>query len=167
MLDELLGRNDEARKLLLDELAALPEHDSPGAADLKRVMAFTYVIDADWDAVREWARASLSAGCEGMVKVGALSALALAEQSLGDVDGAKRSTSEAAELFDRMTDEEVAHQAGITIWLGWAETCTECFDAAVRHLRRATAISRSSGQRIVTVGLLVGEGDALTFTGRI
>jgi DNA-binding NarL/FixJ family response regulator len=167
LLDELLGRNDEARKLLLDELAALPAQDSPGAADLKRVMAFTYVIDADWDAVAEWARASLTTGCEGMVKVGALSALALAEQSLGDIDGAKRSTSEAAELFDRMTDEEVAHQAGITIWLGWAETCTERFEAAVRHLRRATAISRASGQRIVTVGLLVGEGHALTFTGRM
>jgi ATP/maltotriose-dependent transcriptional regulator MalT len=167
MLDELLGRNDEARKLLLDELAALPEQDSPGAAELKRVMAFTYVLDADWDAVREWARASLSAGCEGMVEVGALSALALAEQSLGDIDGAKRSVSEAAEVFDRLTDDEMAHEAGITTWLGWAEVGTERFDAAVRHLRRATAISRSSGQRIVTVGLLVVEGRALAFKGRI
>jgi len=167
LLDELLGRNDEARNLLMDELAALPEQDSPGAADLKRVLAFTYVLDADWDAVREWARASLSAGCEGMVKVGAHSALALAEQSLGDIDRAQRSVSEAAELFDGLTDDEVAHEAGITIWLGWAEVCAERFDAAVRHLRRATAISRTSGQRIVTVGLLVPEGQALAFMGRI
>ncbi len=167
MLDELLGRNDEARKLLLDELAALPEQDSPGAAELKRVMAFTYVLDANWDAVREWARASLSAGCEGMVEVGACSALALAEQHLGDIDGARRSASEAAELFDRLTDDEVAHESGITSWLGWAEVSTERFDAAVRHLRRATAISRATGQRIVTVGLLVPEGQALAFKGRI
>jgi DNA-binding CsgD family transcriptional regulator len=167
MLDELLGRNDEARKLLLDELGALPNQDSPGAAQLKRVMAFTYVLDADWDAVKEWARASLSAGCDGMVKVGARSALALAEQSLGDIDGAERSVSEAAELFDRLTDDEVAREAGITSWLGSAEVSTERFDAAVRHLRRASAISQSSGQRIVTVGLLVVEGRALTFTGRI
>jgi DNA-binding NarL/FixJ family response regulator len=167
MLDELLGRNDEARRLLLDELAALPEQHSRGAAELKRVMAFTYFLDADWDAVSEWARASLSAGCEGMVEVGARSALALAEQSVGDIDGAKRSASEAAELFDRLTDDEVAHQAGITSWLGWAEICTERFDRAVRHLRRATAISRASGQRIVTVSLLVVEGRALAFKGRI
>jgi DNA-binding CsgD family transcriptional regulator len=167
MLDELLGRNDEARKLLLDELAALPEQDSPGAAELKRVLAFTYVLDADWDAVSEWARASLSAGCEGMVEVGARSALALAEQSLRDIDGANRSVSEAAELFDGLADDEVAHEAGITSWLGWAEVYTERFDAAVRHLRRATAISRASGQRIVTVGLLVPQGQALAFKGRI
>lgn len=167
MLDELLGRNDEARKLLMDELAALPNQDSPEAADLKRVMAFTYVLDAEWDGVREWARASLSAGREDMVKVGAFSALALAEQSLGDIDGAKRSVSEAAELFDSLTDDEAAREAGITIWLGWAEVCTERFDVAVRHLRRATAISRASGHRIVTVGLLVAEGQALAFLGRI
>jgi DNA-binding CsgD family transcriptional regulator/tetratricopeptide (TPR) repeat protein len=167
MLDELLGRNDEARKLLLDELAALPNQDSPGAAKLKRVLAFTYFLDADWDAVSEWARAALSAGCEGMVKVGASSVLALAEQNVGRIDGAKRSVSEAADLFDRLTDDELAQEAGITTWLGWAEICTERFDAAIGHLRRATTISRASGQRIVTVGLLVVEGRALAFQGRI
>src|SRR5205085_6316910 len=56
LLDELLGRNDEARKLLLDELAALPNEDPPEAAELKRVLAFTYFLDADWDTVSEWAR---------------------------------------------------------------------------------------------------------------
>ena len=167
LLDELLGRNDEARKLLLDELAALPEQGSPGTADLKRVMAFTYVLEGDWDGVRDWAEASLSAGAEGMVEVGARSALALAEQRLGDTGGAQRSTAEAAELFDRMTNEEVAQQAGVTSWLGWAEISTERFDAAVRHLRRATTISRASGQRIVTLSLLVAEGQALAFQGQI
>jgi DNA-binding NarL/FixJ family response regulator len=167
LLDELVGRNEEARQLLLDELEAMPDQTSPGAAALMRVVAFTYFIDADWDGVGEWARASLSAGAEGMVEVGARSALALAEQGLGDIDGARRSVSQAAELFDRLTDDEVAQEVGITVWLGWAEVCIEHFDAAARHLRRATAISQASGQRIVTVGLLVGEGQSLAFQGRI
>jgi len=166
MLDELLGRHEEARRLLLDELATIPDQDSPDAAELKRVLAFTYFLDADWEAVSYWARAALSAGGDGMVKVGAGSALALAEQSMGHVEAAKRFASEAAELFYRLTDDEVAQDAGVTAWLGWAEICAEHVDAAVGHLRRATAISRVSGQRIATLSLLMAEGQAHVFKGR-
>jgi DNA-binding CsgD family transcriptional regulator/tetratricopeptide (TPR) repeat protein len=167
LLDELLGRNEDARTLLLDELATMPNPDAPEAADLKRVMAFTYFLDADWKAMSEWARAALSAGGEGMVKVGAGSALALAEQSMGNIEAAKRSVSDAADLFDRLTDGEVAQDAGVTGWLGWAEICMEHFDAAAGHLRRATTLSRASGQRIGTANLLVVQGQALAFQGRI
>jgi DNA-binding NarL/FixJ family response regulator len=167
MLDELVGHGDEARKLLFDELAAVPDRDSPGAAEIMRVLAFTYYLDANWDAVGQWARASLSAGGEPMVEVGAHSVLALAELGLGEIDGARRSTSKAAELFDRLADDEVVRHIGVVPWLAWAEICMERFDAAVHHLRRATTMSRASGQQILTVSLLMAEGQALRFTGRI
>src|SRR5205085_1964542 len=102
MLDTLLGRYAEARELVVDELSGLTDQDSPPAAELKRVIAFTYVWDADWAAVRRWSRASLSADGTGAVKVAAMSTLALAEYGLGAVERAKRCTLDAAELYDRL-----------------------------------------------------------------
>lgn len=167
VLDELLGRPEEGRRLLLDELATLSDQGSLEAAELKRELAFTCYMDGDWAGVEKWARASLDADCRGLVRVGALSALALSEHGSGNVDGARRWVSEAADLFDRMSDDEMAaHQPGIAIWLGWAEVCIERFDEAIRHLRRGTAVSRAVGQRHLTVGLLAVEGLALASEGR-
>lgn len=168
ILDELLGDQDRARALLLDELAALPGQNSAAAAELLRELAFTSFMDADWPAVIASARASLAADCDGMVRVGALSALALGEYGLERVDAARHWTSEAAALFDRLTNDAIAeHEPGIAIWLGWAEICVERFDDAVRHLRRGTAISRTIGHRHLTVGLLAVEGHALAAQGRL
>ena len=168
ILDELLGSQEEGRALLLGELAALADRSSPEAAELMREVAFTCFVDGDWPAVSKWARASLEADCQGMVRVGALSALALGEYGLGRVDAARGCISQAAELFDRLTDEQVAaHQPGIAIWLGWAEAGVERFDKAIEHLRRGTEISRANGQRHLTVGLLAVEGLALASQGRI
>jgi DNA-binding CsgD family transcriptional regulator len=168
ILDELLGTHAKGRKLLLDELAMLTNQRSAEAAEVKRELAFTCFFDADWAAMGEWARQSLAAQADGMVRVGALSALALAQYGLGDIAGVRRSVLEAAELFDDLSDEEVAaHHPGIAIWLGWAEVCTECFDEAIRHLERCIAISRTSGQRHLTVALLAVEALAMTEKGRI
>lgn len=168
ILDELLGTHAIGRKLLLDELATLPDQRSTEAAELKRELAFTCFFDADWAAMGEWARQSLAAQADGMVRVGALSALALAEYGLGDIAGVRRPVKEAAEVFDGLSDEEVAaHHPGIAIWLGWAEVCTERFDEAIRHLERGIAVSRTSGQRHLTVALLAVEALALAEKGRI
>jgi len=168
VLDELLGDQDQARALLLDELESLPDSSSGEAAELLRELAFTCFMDADWPAVTSWARASLEADCRGMVRVGALSALALGEYGLERIEDARRWSSGAAALFDSLSDEAVAaHEPGIAIWLGWAEICVERFDDAVRHLRRGTAISRAIGQRHLTVGLLAVEGHALAAQGRV
>lgn len=167
ILDELLGNHAEGRRLLEVELSRLAEQDGPEAAELKRELAFTCFYDADWRSMARWARQSLEAACRGMVRVGALCALALAELGLDHVDKAKRSVSEAAELFDHLADEEVAaHHPGIAIWLGWAEICIERFDDAIRHAERSIAISRARGQRHMTVGLLVVQAEALAWAGR-
>ena len=168
ILDEVLGRRDSARRLLVDELATLPDQHSAEAAELQREIAFTRFLDADWKATGEWARRSLAAECNGMVRVGALSALALAECGLGDIDQARRPVSEAAALFDALPDEAVAaHHPGVATWLGRAECCTERFEDAIGHLERALAISRARGQRHLTVAMLAVQGQALALSGRI
>ena len=167
ILDELLGSHDTGRRLLLEELARLPDQAGREAAELKRELAFTCFFDADWAATADWARQALAGECEGMVRVGALAALALAEFGLGELDEVRRAVSDGAALFDSLSDEQVAaHHPGIAIWLGWAEVCTERFDDAIRHLDRCIAVSRTVGQRHLTVGLLVVQGQALALTGR-
>lgn len=168
ILDEVLGRRQAARRLMLAELETLPDRRSAAAADLEREIAFTWFLEGDWCATRDWARRSLAATCEGMVRVGALTALALGECGLGRPDRAHGPTSEAAALFDGLADETVAaHHPGIAMWLARAEVCLERFDDATRHLDRALAVSRARGQRHVTVGMLAVQGQALALAGRV
>ena len=167
ILEEVLGRNDSARRLLTGELATLPDQSSAEAAELQRELAFACFLDGDWTATAEWARRSLATERTGMIRVGALSALALAEYGLHAVDQA-RPVADAAALFDSLTDEAVAaHHPGIAAWLGRAEVCAERFDAAIRHLDRSIAISRAHGQRHLTVVMLAIQGQALAMSGRI
>jgi DNA-binding CsgD family transcriptional regulator len=167
ILDELLGTHRAGRRLLLEELNRLPDPAGPEAAELKRELAFTCFLDADWTAMADWARQSLDGACEGMVRVGALTALALAGLGLHDPGQLRRSVAEAAALLDELSDEQVAaHHPGIAIWLGWAEICGERFTEAIGHLERCIAISRASGQQHLTVSLLAVQGQALVLTGR-
>src|SRR5437763_49932 len=74
-LEDITGRQEDARALLLDELAALGDQRSAEAAELNRVLALSHFPDAHWSAVRRCARAAVAADCDGMVRVGALSVL--------------------------------------------------------------------------------------------
>jgi tetratricopeptide (TPR) repeat protein len=167
ILDEVLGRREQARRLLVDELAALPDRRSQEAAELQREIAFTWFLESDWEATADWARRSLAADCRDMVRVGALSAVALAALGRADVEHANQAISEAAALFDRLSDEAVADHPGIATWLGRAEVCTERFDDTIRHMERVLAISRAHGQRHVTVVMLAVQGEAQALKGQL
>jgi DNA-binding NarL/FixJ family response regulator len=168
IFNELLGRQDSGRRILLEELARLPDQDGHDAADLRREVAFTYFFDADWAAMAGSARQALACVGEGMVRVGALAALALAQFGRHDLDEVWGAVSAAAALFDALSDEEVAaHHPGIAGWLGWAEVCSERYDDAIRHLERGIAISRRGGQRHHAVGLLFVNSQALALAGRL
>src|SRR5207244_2198806 len=79
-----------------------------------------------------------------------------------------RAVSEAAALFDRLSDEQVAaHHPGLAGWLGWAEVCNERYSDAVRHLERGMAICAETGQRHQAVGLLFVKSQALALAGRL
>ncbi|HEX6714983.1 MAG TPA: AAA family ATPase [Thermoleophilaceae bacterium] len=165
-VEALLGQQGDARSLLLDELEVVQDPSSAEAAELSRQVALCYFLDADWARMRQWAEASLDARADDMARVGALSFLALAHHSVGEIDEAVASRAEAAALFDRLSAEEI-RSPGAALWLGWAEVCTEDFEDSVRHLERVAALSRVSAQRPLTVGLLVTEGQALAFLGRV
>lgn len=164
----LLGKHDDGRRLLLDELARLPNHVDPQAAELKYELATTYFFDADWQTMRHWSQKALAAtDCQGIVRVGSLAALAIAEFSLGNLDNAQRSISEAAQLFNELPDNDAAAHPGITIYLAQAEIHTERLADAVHHAQRSISISRASGQRLLTLGLLAVQAHALATMGRV
>ena len=166
--EDVTGHQEEARALVLDELATLDDQRSAEAGELNRVLAFSHFPDADWAAVRRSARAAVDSECAGMVRVGALSALAIAEHGLRDQPAAARAASEAAALFDRLSDKDVGvRQATLAGWLGWAEVCVEHHDDAIRHLRRAIDISTTNDRRPAMVGLYVTQAQALLHRGRM
>jgi ATP/maltotriose-dependent transcriptional regulator MalT len=114
------------------------------------------------------ARLSLAAECAEIVKIGALSALALAECGRGESDRVGEPVAQAVSLLDSLRDEELgARHPAMTAWLGRAEACAERFDDAIRHLERGVAVSRSHGQRHLTVPLLGIQGQLLALTGRV
>jgi DNA-binding NarL/FixJ family response regulator len=165
--DTLLGKHADGRRLLRGELLRLPDQLGRQAAELKYELASTYFFDADWSAVRRWSSEALAADCRGMARVGSLATLAMAEFSLANLDHAKRSAAEAAQLFDDLTDDEVAARPGVSVFLTLAETHVERLASAVDHSERAIAISRTSGQRLMTIGLLAMQAQALAVMGRV
>ena len=167
MLDVLLGQHDDARDLIAAELGGLADGSSPEAAALQRVLAFTHVMDADWTAARRWASLSVQARASGVVKVAALSTLALAEIACGEVSSAEAAMSQAADEYESLTDAQAATQPAAASWLAWAEVCMERYPHAIAHLQRASELSRVAPQRITSMVLLVGQGQALALRGRI
>jgi hypothetical protein len=165
--DLLLGDYVSARRLLFDELARLPDQLCHQAAELKYELATTYFFDADWVALRHWSREALVADCQRIIRVGALAAFAQAEFNLGNLDHAQRSTSDAAHVFDSLTDEEVAVQWGAAALLAQAEIHIERLADAVHHIQRSIAIARATGQRPMTVGFLALQAHALATMGRV
>ncbi len=163
----LLGAHADARRLLLDRLATLEDQRGRPAAELKCELAATYFFDADWRSSLHWATEALASDCQGMTRVGALASLAVAEFSLARLDLARRAASEAVEMFDRLDDMEVAAHLGLTAFLAQAEIHTERFADAARHIERSIIISRANGQRLLTVGLLAVQIQALAPMGRV
>jgi DNA-binding CsgD family transcriptional regulator/tetratricopeptide (TPR) repeat protein len=163
----LLGNHADARSVLVDELARLPDQLGLQAAELRYELATTYFFEADWRALRHWASEALAADCQGMTRVGSLAVLALAEFNLANLDRAHRPVLEAAHMFDGLTDNEVAAHSGVAIFLAQAEIHTERLADAVQHIQRSIVISRASGQRLMTVGLLAVQAQALGIMGRV
>jgi DNA-binding NarL/FixJ family response regulator len=165
--DIFLGHNADARRLLLDELAKLPDQLDPQAAELKYHLATTYFYDGDWMGLRSRSSEALAADCQGMARVGSLACLALADFSLARSDHAQRRVHEAAQVFDGLADEKVVADRGAAIHLAMAEIYAERLADADRHCERLIVVSRANGQRLITVGLLAVQAFALAMMGRV
>ncbi|PWU24774.1 MAG: hypothetical protein C5B48_04650 [Candidatus Rokuibacteriota bacterium] len=167
--DDVLGYHDDCERMLLRELANAPGSRSVAGMEIATLLSINRFFLSDWAAMRRWAEEALKAEPPAAnTVVAAWSALALGAYGEGDLATANRAVSEAAALFDRTADADIAaHDPGIAVWLGWAETCLERLEDSIRHLERAAAIARSTEQRHLTPGILAFETQALRLMGRL
>ena len=156
VLEDLLGNHEECHRMLLRELSSLPDPASVAGMEVSTSLAINSFFRADWRGMSDWARRALAAESSGTgSEIAARSAFALGEYAMGNLPEAERATSDAAALFEGLSDTELAERnPGVAIWLGWAETCVERHDAAIAHLGRAIGVARSTGQRHLTPAML-------------
>jgi DNA-binding NarL/FixJ family response regulator len=170
LMDRLLGRRAEAHALLLDELGRLPDQDAPEAVTLRLELACGDLMRGDVAACVGWATAALGGArrhgarpTEAMV----LGVLAMAGCVTGDVEAAAAWLEEATALLDGLLDGELAGRLDAAIWVGWCELYLERAEAALRHLDRAQAVARATGQELGLPHLLAGRVLALRAAGRL
>jgi DNA-binding CsgD family transcriptional regulator len=88
--------------------------------------------------------------------------------ALGDrVEEAQRLREQAAEVVDRLTDDELALRLDAAANLGNAETYLDRLEDAVGHLDRGLAVARETGQGRLFSLLTQRKGFALALLGRL
>jgi DNA-binding NarL/FixJ family response regulator len=168
VLQDVLGNYEECRRMLERELSNLSDQRSPAAMEIWTWLSINSLLRNDLKAVRDATGHALAAQpSTADVQIAALSLLALGEHCLGDGPRAKRAASDAAALFEQLSDAHLAaHNPGVTIWLGWAEISIDRIDEAIRHLARAVRVARDAGQRHLTTPMLFSQAQALLVKGR-
>jgi len=167
-----LGRFGDARERLL---AALPGTQLADEAALCVELAVSSLYTLDVDAASAWADRAATAAkgvdrlLEGTAR--ALVAFARATGEKGEHDepyGAGRDRADAAaDILDRLGDEEVATRLDALYYLGWAERLFEQYVAADRHLGRASAVADAGGGSQWLVPTLVEHAKVLAVLGQV
>lgn len=146
-IEQLRGRHDEAVAVLRR------------AGGLELDLAIAELLRGSFAA----ARAAALAGS------GDLSAavLAVTAYAAGDVPAAVAAAAQAGAAVDARTDAELLPRLDMVMWLGWADLLLGRYVEALRRQDRALTLARRSGQAYVLVRLLVGQGTALCWVGRL
>lgn len=154
-VEHLLGKHDEAQGLLLSALSGLDER-SAAATELKLAISEGCFFSADWDGMRYWAQRALEGDHDtsAAFDAGVNALLALAAYGLGDVPAAKALASRAVSTLEKSSDADWASRLDAICFLGWAEYCLGRFAETERHMQRALAVSRSTGQEHLVGAML-------------
>ena len=148
LVDHLLGNHREARALLLEARAELPDEGCPHErAEVLLELAYGCFFDTRWEEMASWARDALAVDHGDVALEASGEAIrALAAYGLCDVETAREAATRATQLVDDLPDERLAGRLEATCWLGWAEYCTGELERALRHVRRGMAVSEATGQ---------------------
>ena len=69
--------------------------------------------------------------------------------------------------MDGLGDAELTPRLDTLMWLGWADLLLGRYPEALRRQDRALALARATGQTYLLTRLLVGQGSALRWVGRL
>ncbi|GGQ76747.1 helix-turn-helix transcriptional regulator [Couchioplanes azureus] len=169
VLQNLIGDHAEARALLAQELATLPDQYGLAAGVLRVGQTLTTVMygPSDPAAVGEAIRVARGTGNRPLLAF-ALSVGAVAKHSF-DITDPHITTwlDEAGRLVDAMPDGELAERLDTVLFVSWGELYRERFDAARRHLQRALRVARGSGQSHLIGALRTLLGVLTSMTGQL
>ena len=168
MIEQLLGRHEEAHALLTETLADQP-HGKPATA-LRIELAKERYFVADWRGMRRYAADALAAARaldDPPLIASAAGILALAEYHLPDVAAARPLLDEAAARLDALTDDQLAGRLDAALFVGWGEQCLARWDDVHRHYERALGVARATGQGYLLVPMTIGRTIAYLWQGEL
>ena len=169
-VENLLGQHKQARARLEDTLADIGDAGSPDAIALMIELAVDALFSAEYEAMDAWAlRAADAAAPLGDRVLGAATlAVRAAGAALGGaVVNARVYREQAAELVDRLSDDELSRRLDVLFHLANAEVNLDHFEDVCRHTERALRVGRATGQGDLFPILLPMLGTALWLQGRV
>ena len=169
MLQHLLGDHGEARALVLRELNGLPDQHGVAAGALRVALTLTNLMAGPAEDPAIEAAISGARGTGNRPLLAAALGIGVVSSQAFDVARGRATgwLDEAVELIDAMPDGEVAQRIDTALFLGWGELYLERFPAALRHLRRALHVARSTGQNHLIGSLQTIEGVVHCSTGNL
>ena len=168
--ENLLGRHGAAHERLVHALAELPDDGSAvgggarGRARRRRALRQRLRRAAAAGRTRAARDAPTRSATPACVAVTA-ALECFARYGRGDSERAEAARARAAAALDALADEQLAGRLDAPYYLGFAEYFCERYDDAIRHLRRALAIARATGQGQFVVPMMVGLAHALERAG--
>ncbi|MBO4207838.1 helix-turn-helix transcriptional regulator [Micromonospora echinofusca] len=170
MVELALSRPAEAGALARAELAALPATQGIGRAMLAFELACLELAAGHADVARDLAAVAHTVAQQHAVRpaeVTTLALLAVADTAALDLPPARRRLDQAVNLLDAMLDGEFVRSLRAAAWVIEAEILHERFDDALRHLDRAVAAARHSGNLPLLARLQAALVVALQARGRL
>ncbi|MER6084509.1 LuxR C-terminal-related transcriptional regulator [Streptomyces sp. NPDC001833] len=169
-LERHRGRHPEAGSMARAGLAALTEHNGAIAAALHVELADHAYTVRDHESSRHHAGTAAALARDHRDRVGeshALAQAALASLFLGDQHEARRQATNAADLVDAAGDSLLSTNLDALLQLGMTEGMLERLDDAERHLKRAAALCRRTGQVYVEPDVLTVLSNTQLRSGRL
>jgi DNA-binding CsgD family transcriptional regulator len=169
-IERRLGRHFEARALARSGLAALAETDSATAAALHTELADAAYDVQDYEDSRRHAETAAAIAARHGDRVG--EAHALAQSALGhlftdDEATALARAARAAELIDGAPDATLLTNLAAALQLGMTEGLLGRLTDSERHLARAEALGRRTGQTYLDGSLLTVLANAQCRLGKL
>ena len=168
-LERQLGQLSESAAILRSGLAAVPENDSAAAA-LHSMQADNALDQADYPRARQHAETAAAVAHRSGDTVGealAHAQAALALLSSDELDAAEVAIMQAAELVDAASDAALLPNLEAVYQLGFSEMMLSRLADSERHLVRAAALSRRSGQTYILPMVLKTLADTQARAGSV
>jgi DNA-binding CsgD family transcriptional regulator/tetratricopeptide (TPR) repeat protein len=170
VMEQLLGRHDDAHRRLARALEDLPDQTSADAAALMFDLAVDSFFEQNYDRMRDWGlrtrETATQADQPGLAAAGGAIAAFACSLSPNTIAEAHELHAEATATVDAMSDEELAETLNAVAWLAPADFYLDHYPEGIAHAERGLAIVRATGQSEFFPGLLQALANMLFSSGR-